>query len=399
MDADRLVLEYLLLGLRLGRLRSGLVDAYTGPARHQRQVEAEPVPDPADLARAAEDLRKALADTELPAERRTFLDAQLVALACNCRVLSGEPIGFVAQVESYSQTTIGLGEHEAYRQAHDELRALLPGWGTLRRRVNAHRTHEQVPLRSLEPAVHALSAALRARVHEQYGLPAGESVEYEVVSNRPWSGFNSYLGEFRSQIAVNADLGHRLSSLPQLVAHEAYPGHHTEHCVQEAGLVRAGGRLEHTISLLNTPRCLVSEGLAELGLYGAVGPSWGGWVAEVLAEVGLTLDGPLAEAVERASAPLDVVRQDAALLLHDRGADPEDVLDHLKRWLLLSDYRANQVLRFVADPLWRAHITTYVEGRRLLRSWLDARPAGEPVAVRFARLLRDSLVPASIRVT
>ena len=42
--------RYIELGLRLGRLLDGLVDAYYGPPELARRVAAEPVPDPAKLA-------------------------------------------------------------------------------------------------------------------------------------------------------------------------------------------------------------------------------------------------------------------------------------------------------------------------------------------------------------
>ena len=43
-----------------------------------------------------------------------------------------------------------------------------------------------------------------------------------------------------------------MSNLPRLVAHESYPGHHTEHCRKEAGLVGGLGQDEQTIFLVNT---------------------------------------------------------------------------------------------------------------------------------------------------
>jgi len=55
------------------------------------------------------------------------------------------------------------------------------------------------------------------------------------------------------------------------------------------------------------------------------------------------------------------------------------------------------MLRFLADPLWRAYTTTYVEGYRLLHAWLDARPADEPTGQRYRRLLDEPLVPGAIR--
>ena len=90
------------------------------------------------------------------------------------------------------------------------------------------------------------------------------------------------------------------------------------------------------------------------------------------------------------------MRQDAAILLHDRHADPDVVVAHLQRWSLVSPDRARQQLRFLTDPLWRAYISTYVEGFDLLAAWLAARPAGQPVADRFLRLLDEPLTPAVV---
>ena len=63
-------------------------------------------------------------------------------------------------------------------------------------------------------------------------------------------------------------------------------------------------------------------------------------------------------------------------MLHDEHRDVDDVVAFLQRWLLTSETRARQSLRFLSSPLWRAYTSTYVEGYRLLRGWLDARPAG-----------------------
>nr|BFF01143.1 hypothetical protein GCM10020241_28180 [Streptoalloteichus tenebrarius] len=148
---------------------------------------------------------------------------------------------------------------------------------------------------------------------------------------------------------------------------------------------------------MNTPQCLMAEGLADLGLHAVVGAGWGPWTAEIMADLGLRMEGELAERMEQALGMLHGVRQDAALLLHDRGADPDEVVAHLCRWLLVDERRARQMLRFLSDPLWRAYTTTYVEGYRLLRAWLEARPSGESLGERYRRLLDEPLVPAVVR--
>ena len=97
-----------------------------------------------------------------------------------------------------------------------------------------------------------------------------------------------------------------------------------------------------------------------------------------------------------AAQGLDRARQDAALLLHDRGASTDEVVAFLQRWMLVPEKRARQSLRFLSHPLWRAYTSTYVEGYRLLSAWLDARPSGQPVGERFVRLLDEPLTPSRL---
>src|SRR5215207_133848 len=393
MDIAR---EYLLLGLRFDRLSEGFVDAYTGDPALRRQVEDEPRPLPVALAAGARDLRRELPAAGLAADRVAFLDGQLAALECSARKLAGEPVGFVDEVEAYFGVRIAPGDEAAYADAHARLDALLPGDGSLTERYAAYRTQDECPPDRLPGVVQELSSALRDVVRSGYGLPEGETVEYLIVTDEPWSGFNYYLGGMRSRVAINADLPHRLSQLPHLVAHESYPGHHTEHCRKERALVAAEGRLEHTVFLVNTPECLMAEGLADLGVQASIGAGWGPWAQELYADLRLPFDGGLAERVTEAAAGLDRARQDAALLLHDRGASEDDVVAFLTRWMLVSERRARQSLRFLSHPLWRAYTSTYVEGYRLLSAWLAARPAGQAVGERFVRLLDEPLTPSRL---
>lgn len=396
MEPAELTREYLLLGLRFDRVESGYVDAFTGDPALRRRVENEPMPEPAALARQAETLLAAL-PSGLPEARADYLRVHLRALACAGRKFAGEQVGFADEVRDYFDVDIAKGDTDRYRQAHARLDEALGGTGPLADRMAAHRRAEEIPPERLEAAIHAFSSALRDRVRVHFPLPETEAITYEVVTDKPWSGFNYYHGDYRSTVAVNADLKQLMSNLPRLVAHESYPGHHTEHCRKEAGLVAQLGQAEQTIFLVNTPQCLMAEGLADLALYAAVGPGWGGWAAEIYADLGLRFDGGRAEAVSEAAAALADVRQDAALMLHDEHRDADEVADYLRRWLLVPDDRARQTLRFLSSPLWRAYTSTYVEGYRLLRSWLDSRPAGVNLTERFGRLLDEPLIPSSLR--
>ena len=400
LEPAALIREYLSLGLRFDRIESGYVDAFTGDPALRQSVLAEPAPDPADLVRQAQRLLAALPDVPrrngFDQARADYIGAHLRALACAGRKFAGEDIGFVDEVHDYFDVHIAKGEAETYRQAHARLDEVLGGGGPLADRMEAYRAAEEIPPDRLAECIEAFSSALRDRMRAEYPLPDTETVVYQVVTDQPWSGFNYYLGDYRSTVAVNADVKQLMSNLPRLVAHESYPGHHTEHCRKEAGLVNRKGHAEQTIFLVNTPQCLMAEGLADLALYAAIGPGWGHWAAEIYADLGLRFDGERAEAVSEASAALAGVRQDAALMLHDEHRDGDEVTAFLRRWLLVNDTRARQMLRFLSSPLWRAYTSTYVEGYRLLRGWLDDRPAGVSLAERFGRLLDDPLIPSAL---
>lgn len=399
MDSGTLIREYLLLGLRFDRVEEGYVDSFTGDPALRRQVADEPTPDPAELARQARRLLAEVPRTEgLDEQRAGYLAAHLKALACAGRKFAGEEVGFVEEVREYFDVDIAKGDPDRYRDAHAKLDEALGGSGPLAQRLQAYRAGEEIPPDRLEECIHAFSSALRDTVRATYPLPETETITYEVVTDKPWSGFNYYLGDYKSTVAVNADLKQQMSNLPRLVAHESYPGHHTEHCRKEAGLVAGLQQDEQTIFLVNTPQCLMAEGLADLALYAVQGPSWGGWAAEIYADLGLRFDGDRSAAISEAAAALADVRQDAALMLHDEHRDADDVAAYLSRWLLVSDDRARQMLRFLSSPLWRAYTSTYVEGYRLLRAWIDDRPAGVSLTERFGRLLDEPLIPSSLRV-
>src|SRR5689334_7961291 len=404
MDPGTLIREYLMLGLRFDRIEEGYVDSFTGDPALRESVASEPAPDPADLARQADRLAAEIPNApraDGPAAfddaRADYIAAHLRALSCAGRKFAGEPVGFVDEVDAYFDVRINKGDPDRYRQANRKLDDALGGTGPLDERMQAYRAGEEIPPARLEECIHAFSSALRDRVRAEYPLPERETITYEIVTDKPWSGFNYYLGDYRSTVAVNADLKQQMSNLPRLVAHESYPGHHTEHCRKEFGLVAGRNQAEQTIFVVNTPQCLMAEGLADLALYAAIGPNWGDWASEIYADLGLRFDGARAEAVSEAVGALAEVRQDAALMLHDEHRDVDDVVAFLRRWLLVNDERARQMLRFLSSPLWRAYTSTYVEGYRLLRGWLEARPDDVSLTKRFGRLLDEPLIPSSLR--
>ncbi len=408
------VLRYLEAGLRAGRHLDGLVDAYYGPPDLAARVADEPLrPLPALVADlrarglAAEpdstapayapfaDLRALVADLDagdgdLTPARRGWLRAQAAGLSTAVRKLAGDDVPFVEEVESCYGVTPTFVDHDTLAEAHRRLDAVVPGSGSLCERVDAWRTAHHIPPDRLHAVVHALADDFRDRTRAAFGLPEGEHVEFELVSDQPWSGFNYYEGGLRSRVAINTDLPVASTAVGHLVAHEAYPGHHTEHCRKEVGLVRRRGQLEESVFLVGTPQCLMAEGLADLALEALLGPAHEPVLADLLHPLGVRYDTEVVAAVASAGEALSAVRGNAALLLHDRGRPEEEAVAELERWGLLSPERARKSVTFLTHPTWRAYIFCYVAGLPLCRSFV----AGDPT--RFDRLLTEQLTPADL---
>ena len=198
-------------------------------------------------------------------DRRAWLEAQLVALERQAAGLAGESLPYlehVARCFAYAPPRRPDAEFDAAAAALDDL---LPGSAPLTDRLEAWDASFEIPLDRLPAVVAWLVERFRARASARFGLPEGEDLRVSLVRGQPWSGYNWYDGGRRSRVDINTDLPRRAAELVHTVAHETYPGHHLEHAWKEADLVDRDGRLESSILLINTPECLISEGLADLG--------------------------------------------------------------------------------------------------------------------------------------
>lgn len=388
--------RYLELGLRVGRHIDGFVDAYYGPGAIAARVESEPVTPAdslvADASRLLADLDGGADDGVLDADRRRWLRAQVTGLHTSARKIAGEDISYLDEVEWCYGVRPTFRDEERFVDAHARLHEVLPGSGSIRDRSIEWREAQAIPVERLESVLRSIAEDFRARTAQRFGLPDGETVEWELASGQPWSGFNYYEGELRSRVAINTDLPVLATSIGHLVAHEAYPGHHTEHSRKEAGLVRVRGWMEESIFCVGTPQCLLAEGLADLALEVIAGDDPDALVAEHLRQQGISFDPDVARAVRVASESLDAVRANAAWLLHEAGADIDEVIAYIERWGLLPHARAAKAVEFLTSPTWRAYISCYVEGLPLCRAWVDGDPA------RFAELLSEQLTPADLVV-
>jgi hypothetical protein len=339
-------------------------------------------------------------------DRRSWLDAQLVAIETLARVAAGEPISYLEQVEQCLNLRPERRPDAVFEQAAHELDTLLPGPGSLADRLATEDAAWTVDPARVSDVVDRLLPRYRDRAAALFGLPEGEALRVSFVHDQPWSGYNWYDGGFRSRVDFNLDLPIRLPTFVGVIAHETFPGHHLEHAMKEAVLVEERGYLEASILLINTPECLLSEGLANVGRAIAVRPAEMPDLLVDLAPVaGLSIAGDPGAlraaaahpgAIANLRATLAESRINAALMLHVDGASPEDAIAYLVEVGRTNPDTAAKRVEFVSHPLWRLYDYVYTEGEQLLWPWLDAVPEVKQAA-RFGRLLREPLTPAAIR--
>lgn len=382
--------RYIQLAFAIEQHVAGFVDAYFGPPELRA---AAPTLPPDAIVSAIAALRAEVAAGDYPARRKGYLGAQLRAMEATARKLAGEPIAFSDEVRACFDIEPTFTPEADFAAANAALDELLPGTGDLAERMATWRRRFEVSPEVARRMIDLVSAEARARTAALIDLPEGDAVEFALVSDKPWAGYNWYLGGGRSLVEINTDLPIRANALLDLICHEAYPGHHTEHALKEVRLYRELGWGEQAIQLINVPECVISEGIATLAAAQIFGDEAHTWAAEQLYPLGGIAGDPERERqIEQAQRTLRALSSNAATLLHERGADPEEVVRYIMRYGLRSEREARQSLRFVSTPLWRSYAFTYFVGRDLIGRWLAAGDR----AARFRQLLTEQVYPSML---
>ena len=230
--------RYLELCLRLRRHDQDFVDAYFGPAELAQRLEAEPLVEPEKLAAEA----RGLVEADSP-----YISAQARGLEILARKLAGEELGYAEEVEGCYGLLPNRVPEERFEEAHRELDAVLPQGCSLAERHTRWRESWVVPEDKVPAVLQALTDRLRERTKELIGLPEGESTELELVTGEHWTAYNYFLGGLKSRVAVNTDVPVNAVNVGILLAHELYPGHHTERAWKEQLLYLERGLLEESV--------------------------------------------------------------------------------------------------------------------------------------------------------
>jgi hypothetical protein len=398
---NQLAEQYVRLVLALGQHDADYVDAYYGPPEWRKDAETRKLSRD-EIATRAASLAETIAAAKPPATadeltqlRYQYLTRQLEAVRARLSMLSGTTLRFDEESKALYDAVAPVHTEAEFQSVLAHLETMLPGGAPLIDRYDEFRKSFIIPKDRLDAVFKAAIDACRSRTLQHIALPAGESFTVEYVTNKSWSGYNWYQGNYRSLIQVNTDLPIYVDRAIDLACHEGYPGHHVYNVLLEKNLLRDRGWIEFSVYPLFSPQSLIAEGTANYGIEVAF-PR-----AERI-EFERRVLFPAAqlkpEMAARYYQVLDLADQlsyagnEAARRYLNGEIDRKAAADWLEKYGLYSRPRAEQRVRFIDQ--YRSYVINYNLGKDMVARYIESQGPDRWSA--FSRLISSPRLPSSL---
>lgn len=395
--------EYVKLALAMGQHDPDFVDAYYGPPEWKEEMEAANK----SLVEIRSEAGSLLAKTteieggdDMTQLRRKHLVRQLEAMIGRFDVLEGKPMTFDQESQVLYDAIAPSHEEAYFEERLADLDEALPGSGSVQERYEAYREQFVVPLDKLDTVLQRAIEGCRTRTLAHMQLPEAESFTIEYVTDKPWSGYNWYQGDFKSLIQINTSLPIHIDRILHLACHEGYPGHHVYNILIEKNLVKDHGWKEFTLYPLFSSQSLIAEGTANYGTDLAFpGHERATWEQENIFPLA-GLEASLAADYYRIlelKEKLDYAGNEAARRYLDGNISADEAKKWMETYSLMTPERAKQRLGFIEK--YRAYVINYNLGKDLVRTHVEAL-AGEDREKRwkvFEELLSSPILPSELK--
>ena len=396
--------RYVRLVLSLGEHDADYVDAYYGPPEWRQEIKARK-PSLDDIHTNALELRRELAALRAPRGevevlRLEYLRKQTDSLIARAEMLRGRKFTFDEESKALYDAVAPQNSEAYFQGLMAQLESELPGSGPLSERLTAFKKDFIIPKDKLDLVFRRAVDACRERTLQHIELPPGESFTIEYVTDKSWSGYNWYQGNFKSLIQVNTDLPIYIDRAIDLACHEGYPGHHVYNVLLEKNLMRDRGWVEYSVYPLNSPQSLIAEGSANYGIEMA-------FPGEQRVEFERTHLFPLAGLdpgragqyyrIHALEQKFTYAGNEAARRYLNGEINAAQAAEWLTRYGLYSPERARQRVRFMDQ--YRSYVINYNLGKDLVRQYVQ-REGGTDTAKRwevFERLLSTPRLPSGLQ--
>ena len=392
--------DFLLLALRIDKHIKGYVDFYFGPKKLQDIVRNEVVKSPNIILNDCKTLQKNLFVQGYDKDRERYLEKDLIAMSTSIVTLNGVEIPFKEKFKRLYDVDLQPVNESELDSLIENYYDVYKGSGSLDERMKILRERRKVPEDKIYPFFKKALTITKMKTKELFGdiLPKNERILLELVkdnnSNKlKWSYYEWYLGNYRSRIEVNPKYNIFWTFLLSSAAHEGYPGHHTNFAANEQYLYQELNQFEHSILLLNSPKLVICEGIADLAVNVL-------FSYREQAEISLNfcLNGTKEDTVENLTLQ-NRVRANRSLFSYNLAYhalfdewNEEKLIQYATKFEILSQKNIKNALKLIFDPIHSTTILLYNIGSNLIR-----KKYGEfPSVKNFRNLLINPFLPSDL---
>ena len=378
---NNLAENYVRLGLAIGQYDPDFVDAYYGPDS-LKQTGTKSTSFPKDSLLAAVDTLQQQCKSYLDSSqtndslrtRAAWMSRQLNAFAERIRIFSENFSSFNEESKQLFSVEPPVYTEDHFKSLVSQLDSFLPGKGHIPERMQQLSKKFIIPKEKVDTVFKTAIEEARKRTRARYEMPSNESFVLEYVTNKPWSGYNWYKGNYQSVIQINVDLPILIDRAIDLACHEGYPGHHVYNMLLEKNLYRDRGWVEISLYPLYSPQSLIAEGSANYGIEMAFpGTEAAGFAKKILVPLA-GLDTTQVELYFKTlsiKSQLNYARNEAARGLLNGTMDEKEALRWLTEYSLMSNELAAKSISFIRKH--RSYVICYNYGLDLVRNYIESR--------------------------
>ena len=403
---DQIAEDYVRLGLAIGQYDPDFVDAYYGPDSLKPVTVKQAVFPKDSFLNASNSLLRKLSaysgkDTDEDVSRRAnWIAGQLIATRRRIRIFSGEYASFDTEAKELFGIVPPSFTEDHFKSLVKQLDHLLPGKGTVNERFQSVANRFIIPRNKLDTLYAVAIAESRKRTLKHYKLPPTQDFRVEYVTNKPWSGYNWYQGNFKSLIQFNTDVSAFIEKAIDVACHEGYPGHHVYNTLLEKNLYRDRGQVEISLYPLFSPQSLIAEGSANYGIEVVFPETEKIQFAKnvLLPLAGLDTSGlsTYFKALEIRGKLQYVHTEVARRLINGKMTDKEAV-----RWTMeYGLFNESDAVRSLAfKKKYRSYVITYTFGQDLIRKYVESKGVADDREKRwhlFEWLLSNQVTAADL---
>lgn len=384
-EIDQIAEDYVRLALVIGQYDMSFVDAYYGPDSIRPTTSPNKVFPKDSLLMAVQILKAEVdkvfkADSTGPqANRAGWISDQLVSFDRRIKIFSGEYGSFDEESKDLFGASAPVFDEKHFQELAEQLNRILLGTGTISNRFQALANRFIIPKNKLDTVFKAAIAECRKRTLQHYALPESEDFKLEFVTDKSWSGYNWYKGNYQSVIQINTDINIFIDRAIDVGSHESYPGHHVYNMLLEKNLYRDQGLLEISVYPLYSPQSLIAEGSANYGI-DVVFP--GNEKAAFAREVLLPLAGldtmgiGLYFTALQTKSKLNYIRNEVARGLFSGTMSEEEALRWLQEYGLQNKETADKSISFIRGQ--RSYVINYNYGADLVAQYIERMGGKSP---------------------